>query len=88
MRQNHPLRPPPPAYPFDTNPTTFEDIIANAARPLARDRRAAFVAEASAMIRESGITGEGATFRFLREIQKRFFDPPLDPAGGKYSRGR
>jgi hypothetical protein len=78
----------PSLYPFDTNPTACEDIIANAARPLARDRRADFVAEATAMIRESGITGEGATFRFVREIQRKFFDPPLDPTGGKYSRQR
>jgi hypothetical protein len=64
-----------------------DDAITRAAAPLPREKREAFIAEATEMVRTSGAAGEGAVYRICRELQKKFFDPPLDPAGGKYGRG-
>jgi hypothetical protein len=52
------------------------DALYRAARPIAQDRRDAFlqaVADALAGLSE---LGPGATYRVIRDVQKQFFDPP------------
>jgi hypothetical protein len=67
-------------YPLDV-----ADVITRAATPLPREKREAFIAEVIELARATNADGEGAIFRICREVQRKFFDPPLDPAGGKYS---
>jgi hypothetical protein len=62
------------------------DAVLAAARPIANDRRDAFlqaVADALAGLSE---LGPGATYRVIRDVQKQFFDPP-DSTGSTIRHG-
>lgn len=84
MRNSVPL---PPVKPFGVDDVCY-DIIMAAARPLAHPGpRDAFLEEVAQELRRAGAPeGEGALFRLVRELQRKYWDPPLEH-GSKYSRG-
>jgi hypothetical protein len=61
------------------------DVVLAAARPLAVERRDAFLQEVAAAL-EGHEVGDGILHRVIAEVQKRHWDPPLVTASGK--RGR
>jgi hypothetical protein len=62
------------------------DIVLNAVRPLAPDRRDIFLQKVAEVVRSTGACG-GELYRVCRELQHKHFDPRIDEhhrAGGKY----
>jgi len=55
--------------------------IMAAARPLQPRDRDAFVREVAAVLAVQPQLGDGIVGRICREIQRRYFDPPLDLPG-------
>jgi hypothetical protein len=76
----------PPVKPFGVDDLSY-DIIMAAARPLAPcGSRDAFLENVAQELRRTGVPeGEGALYRLLRELQRKYWDPPLEH-GSKYSR--
>jgi hypothetical protein len=48
-----------------------------AAKPLAVDQRGPFLEALAAELRGQGELGDGAIYRAIRAVQRRYFDPPL-----------
>jgi hypothetical protein len=89
MRNPISLPPPPAAIakPLGLSDGDY-DIVLNAIRPLAPDRRDIFLQEVAEVVRQTGASG-GALYRAIREIQARHFDfPDLEHhrSAGKYGR--
>ncbi|SEB85032.1 hypothetical protein SAMN05444161_0004 [Rhizobiales bacterium GAS191] len=63
------------------------DLLRSLAEPIARRRRAAFLAAVAAELEARGQAGggPGLMHRTAREMQRRYFDPP-DLSAGKYAR--
>jgi hypothetical protein len=58
--------------------------VFNAARPLAVDRRDAFLQlVADELARLNGSHGPGDVYRAIRAAQRVYFDPPIIPNGGR-----
>ena len=72
--------------PVHLSNSQLEQIL-RAAAPLAPEDRSPFLADVATALRGQAL-GDGATFRIVREVQKRYFHPPeLTPGGsGKYGR--
>jgi hypothetical protein len=54
-----------------------------AARPLEPQARSEFLAALAAALEQHQQRGPGAIYRACRELQRKFFDPPIS-TGGKY----
>jgi hypothetical protein len=52
------------------------DAVLAAARPLAPDRRDAFMQAVADALSSLGELGPGAVYRAIRDTQREFFDPP------------
>src|SRR5262245_40452419 len=52
------------------------DAVMNAARPLAVDRRDAFLQQVASTLPRCGELGPGVVYRVVSETQRAFFDPP------------
>jgi hypothetical protein len=52
------------------------EAVYRACRPLAPDRRDAFMQAVAAALSGLSEIGPGATYRVIRETQREFFDPP------------
>jgi hypothetical protein len=66
--------------PIHLSDSQLEQIL-RAAAPLAPNERSAFLADVAAALHGQA-RGDGAVFRVIREIQKRYFRPPeLTPGG-------
>jgi hypothetical protein len=60
------------------------DTVLAAARPLAVERRDAFLQEVAAVLAGVGEVGPGVVHRVCAETQRRFFDPPqLEDENGR-----
>jgi hypothetical protein len=57
--------------------------ITDAARPLPPKLRGEFLRAVAAEIEQQHQRGPGAIYRACRELQRKFFDPPI-LSGGKY----
>jgi hypothetical protein len=64
------------------------EIVMAAAHPLRPDARSRFLAAVAARLAGAGELGDGAVSRACRELQRAYFDPPIETsprAGlGKY----
>jgi hypothetical protein len=56
-------------------------VLLDAAQPIARNRRADFLARLAAALRGREL-GDGIVGRAIREAQREFYDPPLDARHG------
>jgi hypothetical protein len=54
------------------------DAVFAAARPLPRDQRDAFMQTVAVAISGLNERGPGATYRVIRDVQRQYFDPPID----------
>jgi hypothetical protein len=52
------------------------DALLNAARPIDPNRRDEFLQACAAALSDLNERGPGATYRVIRETQRRYFDPP------------
>ena len=52
------------------------DAVMAAARPLAVERRDAFLQEVATLLRGCAEVGPGVLHRIVAEVQRRHFDPP------------
>jgi hypothetical protein len=52
------------------------DALMAAARPLAVERRDAFLQEVASWLKRCGELGPGVVYRVCAEVQRQFFDPP------------
>jgi hypothetical protein len=52
------------------------DAVMAAARPLAVERRDAFLQQVASSLRRCGEIGPGTVHRVCAEAQRQFFDPP------------
>jgi hypothetical protein len=57
------------------------DAIMAAARPIARDRRDAFLQQVAELLRDCSELGPGAVHRAIAQAQRAHFDPPVDTSG-------
>jgi hypothetical protein len=62
------------------------DAIMSAARPLAVERRDAFLQQVASTLQRCGELGPGVVYRVVSEAQRAFFDPP-DLSTGALGRG-
>jgi hypothetical protein len=63
------------------------DVVMNAAKPIARDRRDAFLqAVATELARYPGELGVGLVHRIVAEIQRAHFEPPHLERSGVWSK--
>jgi hypothetical protein len=51
--------------------------VMRAAVPLTPDARGAFLVALAARMQEMGEVGDGALYRVITEVQRKFWDPPL-----------
>jgi hypothetical protein len=85
----HSPLPPPPVKPFAVADESYA-IIMRAAAPLARGLRDAFLEEVASTLRTVGDPGPGELWRLCREVQRKYWDPPLDHGfarASKHARG-
>jgi hypothetical protein len=62
--------------------------IFDAARPLPVHIRDSFLKDVAVLLSDCGEIGDGAVYRAVMQVQKRYFDPPdLGQAGGRMPRG-
>jgi hypothetical protein len=65
------------------------DAVFAAARPIVPSKRDAFLQSLASELARQSELGPGAIYRAIREVQKKFFDPPLSTAEiGKPSQPR
>jgi hypothetical protein len=65
------------------------DAVMAAARPIAIDRRDAFLQQVASSLQRCGELGPGVVYRVVSEAQRAFFDPPdLSPARWERDRPR
>lgn len=66
------------------------DAVMRAAAPLDRDQRDPFLQAVAAELARCKLVGDGTVFRVCREVQRKFYRPPLDDHGrqgvSKYAR--
>jgi hypothetical protein len=53
-----------------------------AAHPLSADRRSDFLTAVVHALASLPEIGDGSAYRIIAEMQKKFFDPPVERAGG------
>jgi hypothetical protein len=65
------------------------DAVFAAARPIAVERRDAFLQQVASRLAGEGELGPGVVYRVAAQVQREYFDPPdLEHAPGKYSKYR
>ena len=52
------------------------EAVLHAARPLPPASHAAFLEDVSSALTDLGDLGDGVIYRVIRDVQKRYFDPP------------
>jgi hypothetical protein len=57
------------------------DAVMSAARPIAVERRDAFLQQVAAELRDREV-GPGLVHRVVAQVQREFFDPPLETRTG------
>jgi len=62
------------------------DAIFAAARPLAVERRDAFLQQVASALQGCGEIGPGVVYRVAAQVQREFFDPPATDHPHKYAR--
>jgi hypothetical protein len=80
--------PPPPVKPLGVDDESYQ-IIMRAAAPLARGLRDLFLEDVASTLHTIGDPGPGALYRLVRELQRKYWDPPIDVGHqrvGKYGR--
>jgi hypothetical protein len=60
------------------------DAVYDAARPLQPIDRSRFLEDVAAALGGCSDVGDGQLARIVREMQKRYFDPPQLATSGKY----
>ena len=64
------------------------DAVFNAARPLAVERRDAFLQQVAASLQGCREIGPGVVYRVAAQVQREFWSPPDLSRGKDYSRWR
>jgi hypothetical protein len=59
------------------------DIVFSLASPLEPTRQSAFVAAVRERLEAAAIAGPGQTHRIARDLQRQYFDPPVDTRAGE-----
>ena len=66
------------------------DAIMRAAQPIDHDQRSAFLEAVAAELARCAALGDGSVYRVVRDVQRRFFHPPIEDHGrqgvGKWAR--
>jgi hypothetical protein len=73
----------PPLKPFGVDDECYE-IILHAAAPLARGPRDAFLEDVASTLRNVGDPGPGELYRLCRELQRKYWAPPLSAGHSKH----
>jgi hypothetical protein len=79
----HSPMPLPPVKPFGVDDESY-DIIMRAAAPLARGLRDGFLEDVASTLRNIGDPGPGALYRLCREVQRKYWDPPISAGYSKH----
>jgi hypothetical protein len=64
--------------------------VMQAARPIAVNRRDAFLQQVATALQTCGEVGPGVVYRVIAEVQRAHFDPPISTGyahAGKHARG-
>jgi hypothetical protein len=79
---------PPPAKPLALSDSEYDAVMA-AARPLQPHQRGAFLEALALELRPCGELGDGRVHRAIAQVQKQFWDPPVESGyahAGKHGR--